>query len=58
MQLIIKYNKGVKILLWIIDIYNKYAWVVIPKVQKNASQSPTRFRNFWLNLVVNQIRYG
>ena len=33
MQLIIKYNKGVKILLWIIDIYNKYAWVVIPKVQ-------------------------
>ena len=28
MQLIIKFNKGIRFLLCVIDIYSKYAWVV------------------------------
>ena len=27
-QLISKFNKGIRFLLWVIDIYSKYAWVV------------------------------
>ena len=28
MQLLSKYNKGVRFLLFVIDIYSKYVWVV------------------------------
>ena len=31
--LINKFNKGFKLLLWVIDIYSKYAWV-IPLIHK------------------------
>ena len=37
MQLISKYNKGVRILLCVIDIFNKYAWVVPLKDKKGVS---------------------
>ena len=37
MQLISKFNKGFKCLLWIIDIYSKYAWVVPLKDKKGVS---------------------
>ena len=37
MQLISKFNKGFKFLLCVIDIYNKYAWVVPLKDKKGVS---------------------
>ena len=37
MQLIIKFNKGFRFLLSVIDIFSKYAWVVPVKDKKGAS---------------------
>ena len=37
MQLISKYHKGVRFLLWVIDIFSKYAWVVPLKDKKGVS---------------------
>ena len=37
MQLISKFNKGLRFLLCIIDIFSKYAWVVPLKDKKGAS---------------------
>ena len=37
MQLISKYNKGVRFLLCVIDIFSKYAWVVPLKDKKDVS---------------------
>ena len=34
MQLISKFNEGIKFLLWAIDIFSKYAWVVPLKDRK------------------------
>ena len=37
MQLISKYNKGIKYLLCVIDLFSKYAWVVPLKDKKGAT---------------------
>ena len=37
MQLISKYNKGMKYLLYVIDLFSKYAWVVALKNKKGVS---------------------
>ena len=37
MQLISKYNKGIRYLLCIIDLFSKYAWVVPLKDKKGVS---------------------
>ena len=37
MQLISKYNKGVRFLLCVIDIFSKYAWIVPLKDKKGTS---------------------
>ena len=37
MQLISKYNKGVRFLLCVIDIFSKYAWIVPLKDKKGVS---------------------
>ena len=37
MQLISRYNKGIRFLLCVIDTLNKYAWVVPLKDKKGAS---------------------
>ena len=37
MQLLSKYNKGIRILLCVIDIFSKYAWVVPLKDKKGVS---------------------
>ena len=37
MQLLSKYNKGIRFLLCVIDIFSKYAWVVPVKDQKGIS---------------------
>ena len=42
-QLISKYNKGIQFLLYVIDIFRKYAWV-----------APLRFNKFQITLAINQ----
>ena len=37
MQLISKFNKGFRFLLCVIDIFSKYAWVVLLKDKKGVS---------------------
>ena len=37
MKLISKFNKGIKYLLCVIDVFSKYAWVVPLKDKKGAS---------------------
>ena len=37
MQLLSRYNKGIKFLLCVIDIFSKYAWVVLLKDEKGIS---------------------
>ena len=37
MQLISKFNKGFRFLLWVIDIFSKYAWVFPLKDKKGIS---------------------
>ena len=37
MQLIIKFNKGIRFLLCVIDIYSKYAWVIPLKDNKGIT---------------------
>ena len=37
MQLLSKYNKGIRFLLCVIDIFSKYAWVVSLKDKKGVS---------------------
>ena len=37
MQLISKFNKGLRFLLYVIDIFSRYAWVVPLKDKKGVS---------------------
>ena len=37
MQLLNRYNKGIRFLLCVIDIFSKYAWVVPLKDKRGAS---------------------
>ena len=37
MQLISKFNKGIRFLLCVVDIFSKYAWVVPLKDKKGVS---------------------
>ena len=41
MQLLIRYNKGIRFLLCVIDIFSKYAWVVPLKDKKRLSIAAT-----------------
>ena len=45
MQLISKFNKGFRFLLWVIDIFSKYAWV-IPFKDKKGITITNAFQNF------------
>ena len=49
-----KYNKGVRFMLCVIDIYSKYAWVILLS-DKKILPLAMHFKKF---LVVNQTRYG
>ena len=37
MQLLNKFNKGFRILLCVIDIFSKYAWVILLKDKRDVS---------------------
>ena len=45
MQLISKFNKEIRFLLCVIDIYSKYAWA-IPLNDKNGIAFTYAFKNF------------
>ena len=45
MQLISKFNKGFRYLLWVINIFSKYAWV-IPFKDKKGITITNAFQNF------------
>ena len=57
MQLISKFNKGVRFLLCFIDIFSKYAWVVPLKDKKGVSIVNT-FQSILKNLIEKQTSYG
>ena len=56
MQLISKFNKGIRFLLCVIDIFSKYAWI-IPLKDKKDTIITNAFQKI-LNLITNQIKYG
>ena len=37
MQLVSKYNKGIRFLLYVVDIYSKYTWIVLLKDKKEIA---------------------
>ena len=41
MQLIIKFNEGICFLLFVIDIFSKYAWVIPLKDKKSITVTKT-----------------
>ena len=58
-QLIDKFDKGIRILLCVIDIFSKYTWVISLKDKKcitttNAFQK----KKNQMNVIGNQIKYG
>ena len=57
MQLISKFNKGFRFLLCVVDIFNKYVWVV-PLKDKNGVSIVNAFQIFLRSLKENQTRYG
>ena len=56
-QLISKFNKGIRFLLCVIDIFNKYAWV-LPLKDKRGITITNAFKKFYKNLISKQTRYG
>ena len=52
MQLISKYNKGIRHLLFVIDLFSRYAWVIPLKNKKGD------LKRYWKILTENQIKYG
>ena len=55
MQLISKFNKGIRFLLCVIDIYGKYAWVVLLKDKVTIVNA---FQKILDDLKRTQIKYG
>ena len=56
-QLISKFNKGIRFLLCVIDIFNKYAWI-LPLKDKRGITITNAFKKFYKNLISKQTRYG
>ena len=57
MQLISTFNKGVRFLLCVIDIFGKHAWVV-PLKDKEGVSTVNAFQSILKKSIENQIRYG
>ena len=57
MQSLSKYNKGIKYLLCVIDLFSKYAWVILIKDKKGIS-IVNAFKKILSDLNRNQIKYG
>ena len=52
MPLTRKYNKGVRLLLCVIDIYNKYVLVVLLKKGEKGITTTNAFQKVWMSPVV------
>ena len=59
MQLIGKFNKEIRLLLYVIEIYSKYVWLIIPlkdkngctitiAVQKILNKSESKLNKIWI----------
>ena len=57
-QLISKFDKIISFLLFIFDIYSKYALVLPLKDKKKVIQLLVLFRKFQMSLIANQAKYG
>ena len=57
MQLISKYNRGIRYLSCTIDLFSKYAFVV-PLKDKKGTAIVNVFQSILNNLKENQIKYG
>ena len=57
MQLISKYNKGIRYLLCAINLFSKYAWVVPLKDKKGATIT-NAFQSILNSILKSQIKYG
>ena len=57
MQLISKYNKGIRYLLCVIDLFSRYA-SVIPLKNKKREGIVEGFKKNCMILIENQIKYG
>ena len=55
-QLISKFNKGIRFSLCVIDIFSKYAWV-IPLKDKKGITITNDLKNSQTNLTANQTKY-
>ena len=51
MQLLSKFNKGFRFVLYVIDIFSKCAWVVSLKDKKGSVTIVNAFRNILDNLI-------
>ena len=58
MQLLSKYNKGIRFLLCVIDIFSNYAWVVPLKDKKGISIVKAFQSILKQSKIENQIKYG
>ena len=56
-QLLSKYNKGIRFLLCVIDIFSNYAWVV-PLKDKKGISIVKAFQNILKQSIENLIKYG
>ena len=57
MQSFSKYNKGIKYLLCVIDLFAKCAWV-IPMKDKKGTRIANAFKKYQVIPIENQIKYG
>ena len=57
MQLISKHNKGIRYLLCVIDLFSKYAWVVLLEDKKGVT-IVNEFQSNSNSSKENQIKYG
>ena len=55
--MISKFNKGFKFLLWVIDIFSKYEWLISLKDKKGITIT-NAFQKSDMNLIANQTKYG
>ena len=57
MQLIGKFNRRIRFLLLLFDIFSKYAWV-IPLKDKKDTTNADNFKKSWMNLIASKTKYG
>ena len=57
-QLKSKFNKGIRFLLCVIDIFSKYAWVISLKDKRGITITNTFPKKIQLSLIANQPKYG